>query len=755
MTERPSEPPFLEVAVPLRVYRTFTYSTPPAMRARVRAGARVLVPFRNRLLTGIVLELHDRAPQAEPKAVTRLLDEGPLLSSHLLQLGLWLASYYLAPPGEALRVMLPPGLLSRKTAPTRDPKTRLWPTRRRLAILKIRESAFRLSPTQQRVLDQLRTRSLPVLVREFIQQSGCSPSVLQALRSKGALQVEPVEVLRSPWSDTEPGPNPVRKHSLTKGQARILTRIEARLKEGTFHRMLVHGITASGKTEIYLNSIASVLRAGRSALVLVPEIGLTPQISRSFRAWFQDQVAILHSGLSSGQRFDQWRLIREGKARVVVGTRSAVFAPLPDLGIIIVDEEHDGSYKQEEMPRYHGRDTALKRGQIEKALVVLGSATPQLEIFHQSVEKSRFEYEPLLERIERRPLPTVHIVDMRTEFQKRGKAAVLSELLRSSIRDRLDRKQQVLILLNRRGYSSALLCRSCGKTETCRNCSICLTYHQEFNRLLCHYCGYSRPVPEKCRECGKEYIFFVGEGTEKIQETLKLIFSDAVVERFDRDIVQRKGSLQRILRAFSGRQVDVLIGTQMIAKGHDFPGVTLVGVLSADQGLRVADFRSAERTFQLLTQVAGRAGRGNQPGEVIIQTYYPNHYSVKYACAQDYGLFYKKEIEFRRRFRYPPFSALANLVVRGPDRRAVRELAEHLAQRVIHYRRLHSSQRRMRSLGPAAASLERLKGQYRFQILVKTTDRRELHVVLGHLLKELEPSHLKRLSIDIDPINLL
>jgi primosomal protein N' (replication factor Y) len=516
-------------------------------------------------------------------------------------------------------------------------------------------------------------------------------------------------------------------------------------------------VTGSGKTEVYLNGISAALESGRSALMLVPEIGLTPQTARYFREWFGEDAAILHSGLSNGERFDQWRRIRDGRARVVVGTRSAIFAPLANLGLIVIDEEHDASYKQEELPRYHARDTALKRAQLEKAVVVLGSATPQLETFFLATEGGRHRYEPLRSRVLERPLPTVRIVDMRAEFAHFGRGAIISQLLQDAVRERLRRKEQTLILLNRRGYSPLLICRSCGQVESCENCSISLTFHQESNRLSCHYCGYTRQVPARCRECGKEYIYFVGEGTERVEEVLGGLFPEAAVARMDRDTTHRKGSLARILSEFAAGRVDILVGTQMIAKGHDFPRVTLVGVLAADRALRLADFRAAERTFQLLTQVAGRSGRGERPGEVIIQTYYPEHYCLRHACAQDYDGFFGQELKFRRSFRYPPLTALANLFISSRDADEARKLSEELARLLNRYRDAYSSEERMRILGPAAAALERLKKDYRRQILIKTTHRGELHRVLEAAVTELRKQghDPKAVAIDVDPLNLL
>ncbi len=748
---------FADVAVPLPLFQTYTYSVPDSLENEVQPGCRVLVPFGTRHLVGLVTQLHREVREGTVKSILKTLDRKPLISPSLLKLGLWVASYYLAPPGEALRVMLPPGLLTKKVAlDENQPVQKFWPTKRCLAVVEMSSAEVKLTARQKEVVELLSQRTLPVAVQPFLGEVGCSPSVLQNLVSKGIIRMESVESYRSPWSQSESFPE-VQQHDLNTDQRRIFEKIDQHLSRSRFHSMLIHGVTGSGKTEIYLNAIASTLARGRSAMILVPEIGLTPQISRYFRAWFGEEVAILHSALSEGERFDQWRRIRDGQARVVVGTRSAVFAPLSDLGIIIVDEEHDSSYKQEELPRYHARDVALKRGELEKVVVILGSATPQLETFYHSVHDGAPEYETLNSRILERPLPTVHVVDMRVEFQKQGKSVVLSQLLQESIAERLDRKEQVLVLLNRRGYASALLCRSCGSTEICENCSLSLTYHHDSNRLLCHYCGYLRSVPKRCRACGNEYIHFLGHGTQKVQEILETLFPKAAIARLDRDTVRRKGSLQKILGAFGSGQTDILIGTQMIAKGHDFPRVTLVGVLTAEQSLRMADFRAAERTFQLLTQVAGRAGRGEHPGEVIIQTYYPDHYSLQHARSQNYRLFFEEEIRFRRNFRYPPFTVLANLMVRGRPQTKTRRAAEQVADLLLQQRTRLSAQRRMRVLGPAQAPLEKLKGDYRFQILIKSTNRKELHEVLESAMEELSQKKVlgRNPSIDIDPMNLL
>jgi primosomal protein N' (replication factor Y) (superfamily II helicase) len=748
---------FANVAVPLPIYQTFAYLVPATMRGNLRPGCRVLVPFGSRPLIGVTVGMRTEVPTGEVKAIQEVLDDEPIFSPEMVELALWIASYYLAPPGKVMQVMLPPGLLRRKVRPDQgSPSERFWPTKQQRAVVKVTVPAVKLTERQKEAWQLLKDATLPVLVQPFIRETGCSDSVLKSLASKGAIRIESIEMQRSPWS-RQGFRLETKKHALTADQRKILKTVEGHLCSGQFSSVLLHGVTGSGKTEIYLNAISTALAQGKSALVLVPEIGLTPQTSQHFRAWFGKEVAILHSGLSEGERFDQWRKIRKGRARVVVGTRSAVFAPFRELGIIFVDEEQDGSYKQEKLPRYHARDVALKRGQIEKAVVVLGSATPQLETYYRAVQGERLQYETLSSRVLERPLPSVKIVDMRAEFQRHGKAAVISEPLRQAIGDRLERKEQILVLLNRRGYSSALLCRSCGNVEVCEDCSISLTYHRGWNRLICHYCGGSSSIPQRCDKCDRKYLFLFGEGTEKIQEILSRLFPQAAIDRLDRDTVRRRGAIEKILGTFASGRTDILIGTQMIAKGHDFPKVTLVGVLAAERALRMPDFRAAEKTFQLLTQVAGRAGRGERPGEVIIQTYHPNHYSLRCARTQDYRLFFEEEIRFRRRFKYPPFTALANLLIRGKEQEKVGQLAAQVADLLLFHRRHFSAERRMRILGPAPAALEKLKGLYRFQIVIKTTSREELHQVLGHTLEDLAEQRvdLQKIAVDVDPLNLL
>jgi primosomal protein N' (replication factor Y) len=514
---------------------------------------------------------------------------------------------------------------------------------------------------------------------------------------------------------------------------------------------LLHGVTGSGKTEIYLRLAQRTLHGGRQTLVMVPEIALTPSVVALFRSAFGERVAIQHSALSDGERHDQWHRIRRGDVDVVVGTRSAVFAPLSRLGLIVVDEEHDTSYKQEEAPRYHGRDVAIVRARHEGALVVLGSATPSMETYQHALT-GKYARATLERRVLDRPLADVRVVNMREEYADRGPDVVISRDLAGAIADRLSRREQVLVLLNRRGYATAVFCRQCGDTFDCPNCAIALTVHKARTgwRARCHYCNYSMVVPKVCRKCAAPYLEQAGFGTEKIEEQLTAAFPDACIGRVDRDSVRRKGALTGILSRFASGEIDILVGTQMIAKGHDFPRVTLVGVVSADVGLALADFRAAERTFQLLTQVAGRAGRGERTGEAIVQTIYPEHYSIQLACRQDYAAFFEREIAYRRGMRYPPLMALVNAVVRGRSFDEAMQTATDIVRRLEPA----AAQSGFSVLGPAPAPLVRLRGEHRVQFLVKGIKRADMRHALEVALAAI-PHVRRRVAIDVDPLTVL
>jgi primosomal protein N' (replication factor Y) len=539
-------------------------------------------------------------------------------------------------------------------------------------------------------------------------------------------------------------------HALSPDQQCAVNSIRGALEAKRFQTFLLHGVTGSGKTEVYMNAIETALSLGRGALLMVPEIGLTPAVAGQFQQRFGDQVAILHSAFNDRDRANQWRRLSTGKARVGVGTRSAVFAPVPDLGLIIVDEEHDQSYKQQEAPRYHGRDLAIVRARSLNAAVVLGSATPSLESRY-NVTRAKSTLLELPDRIGGRPMPVVEIVDMRQEFLESRKNALFSRRMVEELGTNLEAGEQSMLLLNRRGFSSSVACRSCGERIGCENCAVGLTFHRRDNRLLCHYCDYSMRIPQQCPACGSDYIQFLGSGSEKVEDELHRHFPRARVARLDRDTAQGKDSYERILGGFREHQFDILVGTQMIAKGHDIANVTLVGVVSADTGLGLPDFRAAERTFQLLTQVAGRAGRHHLPGRVVVQSLNPDHYAVRMAARQDYKGFYEKELEFRRLMRYPPFSALANIMVKAEKEDEAIRMSELVAGL------LNQAGQDVKVLGPAEAPVARLKNEFRRQTLVKTASRPKLNELLRAVLRRAAEDKWAAgcLIIDVDPLSLL
>lgn len=536
--------------------------------------------------------------------------------------------------------------------------------------------------------------------------------------------------------------------ALTSDQTQALDSI---LLPTGFQTILLHGVTGSGKTEIYMQAAEHFLATGKTVLILVPEIGLTPQLTERFAFRFPGQIAVIHSSLSKRQRIDEWLRIYDGQAPIVIGTRSAVFAPLENIGLIVVDEEHETSFKQEEIPRYHARDTAVMRGKLARAAVVLGSATPSMESFRNAQTK-KYVYVPLTTRVEDRQLPEVEIVNMRQEYVAEGKQVVLSQRLLQAITARLERQEQTMVLLNRRGFAAFLLCRRCGFSFQCSSCSVAMTYHRSIDKLLCHYCGLARQPPARCPQCDSEYIHYIGEGTERLEAELKHAFPDARVGRIDRDTMRHLRDYERVLGGFRAGEIDILVGTQMIAKGHDFPRVTLVGVIGADAALSLPDFRAAERTFQLLTQVAGRSGRGDKPGEVIIQSYFPDHYTFQLACAQRFEDFYIREARYRKAMFYPPFTCLAGITVMDRDAgraaRTARDLAGFLDS-------LRSDS--IRLLGPAPAPLQRIKRVHRHQLLIKSSSRAALHRILERLQSYLEERKIgaTRVILDVDPVSLL
>jgi primosomal protein N' (replication factor Y) (superfamily II helicase) len=556
-----------------------------------------------------------------------------------------------------------------------------------------------------------------------------------------------VELIDEPQDFTvskiKPRPSPI-EFEFNPAQKEALGKILAGVSSRKFSGMLLHGVTGSGKTAVYLAGMRELLERGRSAILLVPEIGLTPAVAADLHQVFGDEVAILHSGLTHAERAEQWHRIKRGEARVVVGTRSAVFAPVSDLALIIVDEEQDASYKQEETPRYHARDVAVMRAKMAGAVVVLGSATPSLESYYNA-KKNKYALVELPDRVERRPLPEVEILDMRQEFQETGHEQVISRKLAEEIRERLEKNEQVMVLLNRRGYSPVALCRACGKTLQCKNCAVSMTHHKRERKMECHYCGYVARIPDKCVHCGSEYVYFVGTGSEKLEELLHGLFPQARIGRLDRDTVRGREDFERALNALNEGELDMLVGTQMIAKGHDVHGVTLVGVVGADIALGLPDFRGAERTFQLLTQVAGRAGRGQAPGKVVLQTYFPDHYAVQFAARHDFAGFYDKELQFRSWMHYPPYSAIANVVIRSEKLDEALTWSGELGRWFERTR--HEG---IRVLGPAAAPILRLKSDYRYHFILKSPSREKMNTLLRAMLAEAATRKIPRTQIIVD-----
>jgi primosomal protein N' (replication factor Y) len=746
------------------------------------------------------------------KEIAELMDPVPALPPKLMELGYWISRYYLAPIGEAFRALLPPeievshdreysltdaGRKYLQELVSIDEKTdteaaeldllrrfgeeaiasrhvQRWPggdaaaeKLARLGYVNAREVLRRRKTRTQKIVAWNAANTEPTgspaeeIIREVLMairgplplgillaKTGKSRAVIERLEKNGRILSweEPLTAGEDPWDTDFIPPSNV----LNAEQTRALEELCSRLAAGEFAAGLLHGVTGSGKTEVYLGAIEAALTHGKSAIVLVPEIALTLWVGRLVRARFGSGVAILHSGLPDIERAREWWRVRHGEVRIVVGTRSAIFAPVENLGLVIVDEEQESAYKQEETPRYNGRDTAVYRAWLESAVVLLGSATPSLETYHNA-RAGKYHLLELKSRVENRPLATVRVVDSREEFRREHRAAPVSESLRSAIALRLEEGTQAMVLINRRGYSWSLLCRSCGAFVQCRNCSIALTYHKSRERLECHYCGFSIRPPKQCPKCQAEYMHFVGDGAERVEEHLREQFPKARIERLDRDTVRTKREYQQVLGAFAKGEIDVLVGTQMVAKGHDFQRVTLVGVVAADLALGRPDFRAAERTFQLLTQVAGRAGRGELSGEVLVETFYPEHYAIQFASQQDYASFYEKEAHFRRMLHYPPFAALASVLVR--DRKI--ENAIRWSRALGTYFAPFEEQG-VKILGPAAAPLARLRREYRFQFVLKSPNRYALAKVLAGcfdfcLAKEIPDSAV---IVDVDPTSL-
>ncbi|MGA9901264.1 MAG: primosomal protein N' [Terriglobales bacterium] len=823
-------PTFCDVALAVPLDMVFTYAIPPGMEPVV--GGRVLVPFRQQRLSGVVVELHDRPPHVKTKKVIEALDLSPVLDEQLLQLGKWIADYYLAPLGEVFRTMLPlaaefkraiayritdegrmalhqAGLSGSPARSKRTPEQQLVEFRVLDYLAEresVREGSLRGAARVSKALlggmvrkkwiaredvsaarDAARLVKVAVLRRsetDVPSESHNGAPGVPAMRSAKKLNDKqrtlieilaaaggrvPVEALRGleiprttlgtlvrrglivlvdepqgfTTSKLKPRQSPF-EFEFSAAQKKALSMIGEAVASRKFAGLLLHGITGSGKTAVYLACMREVLEQGRSSILLVPEIGLTPAVAADLHQVFGDEVAILHSGLSDAERAEQWHRIRRGEARVVAGTRSAVFAPVSDLALVIVDEEQDSSYKQEETPRYHARDVAVMRAKMAGAVAVLGSATPSLESYYYA-KKHKYALVELPDRVEMRPLPEVEIVDMRQEFQETGQEQVISRKLAEEIRERLAKKEQVMVLLNRRGYSPVVLCRACGKTLQCKNCAVSMTHHKREHKMECHYCGHIERIPDKCAVCGSEYVYFVGTGSEKLEELLHGMFPQARIGRLDRDTVRGREDFEHALNALNEGALDMLVGTQMIAKGHDIHGVTLVGVIGADMALGLPDFRAAERTFQLLTQVAGRAGRGQSPGKVVLQTYFQEHYAVQFAARHDFTGFYEKELQFRAWMHYPPYSAIANVLIRSEKLDEALTWSGELGRWFEKTR--HEG---IRVLGPAAAPITRLKRDYRYHFILKSPSREKMNALLRAMLAEAAARKIPRTQVIVD-----
>jgi primosomal protein N' (replication factor Y) len=814
--------PLCNVALPLPLRTAFTYAIPDALRDSVQPGSRVLVPFRNKSLVGVVLECVQHAPESTKiREITKALDFLPALTPKLMELGHWIAGYYLAPVGEVFRAMLPPvtelrierqivltdsgraAAIKRAVTASANPQQHVlfsqlaekggvmpfasaaklgWDDAAlqrlgRAGWIEIRQLMLGRKAKTQRVIAW---KGVAGRVEGAAQTPACAArteGVKAALDARGPLPLSQLlrvarvsrsviermlrDALLESWEErVDPAEDPFDvgyvppAHDLNTEQESALKLVRARFELGEFGVLLLHGVTGSGKTEVYLRAVQETLARGKTAIILVPEIALTLWIGRQCRAWFGarfEGVAVLHSALRDVERAREWWRVRNGEARVVVGTRSAIFAPLQNLGLIIVDEEQESSYKQEETPRYHGRDVAIVRAKMENAVALLGSATPSLETYHHA-RNGKYELLTLASRVEQRAMASVEIVDLREDFAKTHQTSPISSALHAGIQECLAQKTQALVLINRRGYSWSVLCRSCGASVQCENCSISMTHHKQRNRLECHYCGSLKLIPKQCPKCQSKYVYFFGEGSEHLEERLRKEFPGARIARLDRDTARTKRQYQETLGAFAAGALDILVGTQMLAKGHDFQRVTLVGVVSADSSLSLPDFRAAERTFQLLTQVAGRAGRGELPGRVLIQTFYPEHYAIQDAVKQDYPAFYERETQFRRVMAYPPFTSLANVIVRDTDlQKAIR-----WSRQLSEYFSPHDG-KGLRILGPAAAPLARLKREHRFQFLLKSPRRSVLANVLSGAMTYLDLKEIPETAVlvDMDPLSLM
>jgi len=756
---------FARVVIPAPLNQPLIYSIPETLEDHLAPGTRVLIPLQKRTMTGVVLEILGENPLPQAREVLAVLDDQPILDLGLLKLAHWISQYYLASLGEVLATMLPPN--SR-----RDSKKTI--------ILKADQPPV-ADEMSQRLLEEVTRRkgklSVKTLARQFAGQN--IDGLLARLESSGAIAIEDrlAKQRRKPaYASTSPDITPQASESikfeLSHEQDTALRTISARIEQGGFETFLLHGVTGSGKTEVYLRAIEHARSLGRRSLILIPEISLTPQLLDRVNARFPGRVGVLHSALTSAERWAQWWHVLRGNVDVVIGARSAVFAPIGNLGLIVVDEEHDSSYKQEDGVRYNGRDVAVVRGKFSSCPVILGSATPALESY-ENCRQGRYRLLEIPQRVGQRPLPSIQAIDLRTQYRsdqppahshdvphqangKNSNRPLMSDTFVALLRENLTAKHQTLIFLNRRGFANFLQCVLCGHVWRCPYCSVTLTLHLGRKSLSCHHCDYRRPTTSICPECKNESLNAVGAGTEQVESILQKLLPEARVARMDRDTTSKRGSQEALIRRWEKGEIDILVGTQMITKGHDVSGVTLVGALLADLSMNLPDFRAAERTFQLLSQVAGRSGRGDDPGRVIIQTYAPDHYALKFLVAHDYQGFFAAESEFRRMLNYPPYGRLINLRLDAPKLADVEQQAQTLAAELRQWlTRTEKSRQPIEVLGPAPAPIEKLRNRFRWQILLKGKHSPAL-LELARQARALVPrARAVRLHIDVDPYSML
>jgi primosomal protein N' (replication factor Y) (superfamily II helicase) len=746
------KPGFVRVIIDRAIQRELDYSVPETLADRVHVGSRVRVPFRDKSALATVLAALERSDAKGIRPIEVLVGDGPILSESLLELAKWMSAYYCCPIETVMRSLLPQVIRRAEIGwkkqlvvyPAKIDKSEPdW----QQTIDKLRRRA----PRQAELLEEIAKLEKPTPAAQLLRAASVDNQTLRSLAKRGLIDLREEAVERDPHADEQF--IATGNLELNAEQIAALKKVtEALTTAETAKPILLHGVTGSGKTEIYLQAIRAALDRGRSAIVLVPEISLTPQTVERFKSRFaeiHDAVAVLHSHLSQGERHDEWHKIHSGRARIVIGARSAVFAPLRNLGLIIVDEEHETTYKQEEAPRYHARDVAVVRAKMEKCAVVLGSATPSLESYHNATI-GKYDLVTLTQRVDERQMPLIRIVDLRQERRKGKIVPILSEKLSQAIADRLEKREQTILFLNRRGFSTSLLCSNCGEARNCPNCSVALTFHRHMARLSCHLCGHTAAVPKKCPECGKDALIYAGFGTEKVESTVSQFFPKANVRRMDADSMTRKDAYRETLRNFRAGKIDILVGTQMIAKGLHFPNVTLVGIINADLALHLPDFRAGERTFQLLTQVAGRAGRGETPGEVFVQTYTPFSPSIQFARHHDFAGYFQQELEFRERCNFPPFKHAVLITVRSEHEARAKLSAETLV------RRLKEALSPEFTLSDAApAPLEKLQGQFRFHILLRGEAIMRLSRLVRETVDKLPLPEDVIAAVDVDPYQLL